>query len=99
MRTIDVQYMAMNARYADHVIGIALASNRPELRAIGALLRHAFFGPAGQFPDGRMLWCAPRTESDLPLASAGPETLDFGPPPPADARSPRIGARRRETHF
>ncbi len=98
IRTIDVQYIAMNTGYADQEIGIVLASNRPELRAIGALLRHAFFGQAGQVPDSRMLWRALRAEIGLPLASTWPETRDFGPPP-TEARSPRIGSPRREMHF
>ena len=44
LRTIDVQYMGMSARYADHVLGIALKSQNAESKALGALLRHDFFG-------------------------------------------------------
>ena len=79
-RSIDVLYMGMSARYADHVLGLALQSPTPELKALGALLRHNFFGPAGLFPGGKMLWSAWSTDpNDNPR---GPTTLDFAAPPP-----------------
>ena len=77
LRTIDVQYMSMSARYADHVLGIALHSSTPGLKALGALLRHDFFGPAGVYPGGKMLWSAALGHAD---ALHGPDTLDFAPP-------------------
>ena len=77
LRSIDVQYMSMSARYADHVIGLAMQSPNVELKALGSLLRHDFFGPAGVFPHGRMLWSAV-THGE---ADQGPETLDFAAPP------------------
>jgi hypothetical protein len=77
LRSIDVQYMSMSARYADHVIGLAMQSPNVELKALGSLLRHDFFGPAGLFPNGRMLWSGiAQSEVDQ-----GPETLDFAAPP------------------
>jgi hypothetical protein len=82
LRTVDLQYMGMSARYADHVLGLALKSRNPELKALGALLRHDFFGPAGLFPGGRMLWSAPDAEAATDIAANdGPETLDFSDPP------------------
>jgi hypothetical protein len=78
LRNIDVQYMGMSARYADHVLGLALHSDDAELRALGALLRQDFFGPAGLFPGGKMLWCFGHRESRP--SDEGPETLDFAPP-------------------
>jgi len=83
LRTVDVQYMGMSARYADHVLGIALKSQNVELKALGALLRHDFFGPAGVFPGGRMLWCAVETDNGVEVVDNGPETLDFSAPPPS----------------
>jgi hypothetical protein len=77
LRSIDVQYMSMSARYADHVIGLAMQSSNVELKALGSLLRHDFFGPAGLFPHGRMLWSAVAQGSP----DQGPETLDFAAPP------------------
>lgn len=79
LRTIDVQYMGMSARYADHVLGLAMHSGDAELRALGALLRQDFFGPAGLFPGGKMLWCFGQREAAQ--ADNGPETLDFAPSP------------------
>jgi len=89
-RAVDVHYMSMSARYADHVIGLALRSPDTELKAIGALLRHDFFGPAGLFAGGKMLWSMPdyRSEPDV----AGPQTLDFAPPPTTDRRQPALSA-------
>jgi hypothetical protein len=75
--------MGMSARYADHVLGIALKSQSVELKALGALLRHDFFGPAGVFPGGRMLWCAVETDNGAQVVDNGPETLDFSAPPPS----------------
>jgi hypothetical protein len=77
LRSIDVQYMSMSARYADHIIGLAMHSPNVELKALGALLRHDFFGPAGLFPHGRMLWSAVAQSTP----DHGPETLDFAAPP------------------
>jgi len=54
-----------------------------QLKALGALLRHDFFGPAGLFPGGRMLWCGIEADSEAGNADAGPETLDFSAPPPS----------------
>lgn len=88
LRTIDVQYMGMSARYADHVLGIALKSQNAESKALGALLRHDFFGPAGVFPGGRMLWCAIETDQGVEVVDNGPETLDFSAPPPSGATTP-----------
>ncbi len=67
-RTVDVQYMGMSARYADHVVGLALQSSNAELKALGAILRRDFFGPGGLFPGGKMIWCAPETTAhgDVP---------------------------------
>lgn len=88
LRTIDVQYMGMSPRYADHVLGLALHSGDPELRSLGRLLRRDFFGPGGVFPGGRMLWCAFGNDSGASRESAGPETLDFsGPPPVPESRA------------
>lgn len=85
-RTIDVPYMSMNARYADHVLGLALQSPKPELKALGALLRHDFFGPTGLFPGGKMLWSASGTDTDDCIH--GPSTLDFAAPPPTRSATP-----------
>lgn len=95
LRTIDVQYMGMSARYADHVIGLALKSQSAELKALGALLRHDFFGPAGLFPGGRMLWCAPDGGGEI--IDTGPETLDFSDPPPDGANRGDVSLPARET--
>jgi len=83
LRTIDVQYMSMSARYADHVLGIALQAQDAELKALGALLRHDFFGPAGLFPGGRMLWCGIEAEGEAGNADTGSESLDFSAPLPS----------------
>lgn len=85
-RTIAVPYMSMNARYADHDLGLALQSPKAELKALGALLRHDFFGPAGLFPGGKMLWSASGTDTDASLR--GPTTLDFAAPPPTRSATP-----------
>lgn len=88
LRTIDVQYMSMSARYADHVLGIALQAQDVQLKALAALLRHDFFGPAGLFPGGRMLWCGIEADSEAGNSDTGPETLDFsGPPQFGDAHA------------
>ena len=87
-RTIDVPYMSMNARYADHVLGLALQSSKAELKALGALLRHDFFGPAGLFPGGKMLWSANDTDTDTDAGPHGPTTLDFAAPPPSRSATP-----------
>lgn len=79
LRTIDVHYMGMSARYADHVIGLATQSDDAELRALGALLRQDFFGPAGLYPGGKMLWCFGNRPLPDAAALSGPETLDFAP--------------------
>ncbi|MBL8383871.1 MAG: hypothetical protein JNM90_12385 [Burkholderiales bacterium] len=92
LRTIDVQYMGMSARYADHVIGLALRSGDSELRTLGRMLRQDFFGPTGIFPGGRMLWSA---LADGAGTDNGPETLDFIlPPPRATAATPEPSAAR-----
>jgi len=83
---IDVPYMSMNARYADHVLGLALQSQKAELKALGALLRHDFFGPAGLFPGGKMLWSA--SGPDRVDFIHGPTTLDFAAPPPTRITTP-----------
>lgn len=85
-RTVDVPYMSMSARYADHVLGLALQSPTSELKALGALLRNDFFGPAGLFPGGKMLWSAGIADTDASLH--GPTTLDFAAPPPARSQTP-----------
>ena len=87
-RTIDVPYMSMNARYADHVLGLALQSSKAELKALGVLLRHDFFGPAGLFPGGKMLWSASDTDTDTDASPHGPTTLDFAAPPPSRSATP-----------
>lgn len=85
-RTVDVPYMSMSARYADHVLGLALQSPTAELKALGTLLRHDFFGPEGLFPDGKMLWSA--SAADTVASLHGPTTLDFAAPPPARSETP-----------
>ena len=87
LRSIDVPYMSMSARYADHVIGLALNSKTPEIKALAVLLRHDFFGPAGLYPGGRMLWSAPQLQRGLFDLADGPSTEDFAPPVPGSASS------------
>lgn len=87
-RTVDVPYMSMSARYADHVLGLALQSPTAELKALGALLRHDFFGPGGLFPGGKMLWSASPADSEVDAGLHGPATLDFAAPPPTRAATP-----------
>ena len=85
-RTIDVPYMSMSARYADHVLGLALQSPTAELKALGALVRHDFFGPAVLVPGGKMLWSANGADTYANLH--GPTTLDFAGPPPTRSAKP-----------
>lgn len=49
---IDVHSMYTKPEYASHVIRLALASPEAEIKALGAMLRHGFFGPAGVFSSG-----------------------------------------------
>ena len=85
-RTIDVPYMSMSARYADHVLGLAIRSDEPELRTLGAALRDEFFGPTGMFPGGRMLWSRDAFDDSAFEAIDGPRTIDFAPHPPQTVR-------------
>ena len=75
-RTVDVQYMSMSARYADHVVGLALQSADAELKAMGAILRHDFFGPGGMFPGGKLTWCAPATSEPREALPAWRQSID-----------------------
>ena len=85
-RTIDVPYMSMSARYADHVLGLAIRSDEPELRSLGAALREEFFGATGQFPGGRMLWSKDALDEGPFDGIDGPRTIDFAPPPARSVR-------------
>ena len=75
-RTVDVHYLSMSARYADHVVGLALQSADAELKAMGAILRHDFFGPGGLFPGGKMTWCAPATSEPREALPAWRQSID-----------------------
>ena len=46
---IDVHSMYTKPEYASRVIRLALASPEAEMKALGAMLRHGLFGPAGVF--------------------------------------------------